>query len=182
MNRSPAVCYFATLLTASCLSTPTVDAAPMLGFVDNLDGSVTLQVITDAAGSVATEIGVTGGISASGGLQFTGASIADPAVFDTATPGNNPFTAGVTVGLFLDNLASNEIFASFGSGVLGVGVFDFLDINFVGTGTIDAFGLVAQQGVNNTGLTASIDVSFIPEPSCALLACLGSLACLATRR
>ena len=48
-----------------------------------------------------------------------------------------------------------------------------------GAGRLTASGLIAQAGVNNTGLTASIDA--IPEPTSALLVALG-LAGFAARR
>lgn len=163
MTRTTTMFTFLAALAAAA----TAVAQPSLNFVDNGPGSVTLQVVTDANGSVATEIAaVDGGLLGSGDITFTNAFIADPATFDTPNPGNNPITGTVTTGLDLSNIATNEIFASFGSGILGVGAFDFLTVEFTGTGTIDAFGIIAQQGVNHDVIT-SIDV--VPEPASALL-------------
>lgn len=164
-------------LLAALAASPAL-AMPSLQFVDNLDSSVTLQIATPDNGSLAAEVAVV--VDASPGLSITGVSIADPAVFDTANPGFNPFTGGITDGLYLDELASGQLFASFGSAVVPPGVYDFLAIEFSGEGTLTASGLVAALGVNNTGLTASIDV--VPEPTTAALAVLGGLAAVARRR
>lgn len=156
-------------------STPLLSLAqPSLAIVNNNDGSVTVQVVTDDSGSIATEItAVDGGFLGTGDITFTGAFIADPATFDTSNPGMNPITGGITEGLYLDALATNEIFASFGTGILGVGTFDFLTITYEGTGMIDAFGIIAQQGVNHDAFAS---ITIVPEPAAAslvALACAG---------
>ncbi len=152
-------------------------AMPSLQFVDNLDSSVTLQIATPSTGSLAAEVSVM--IDASPGLSITGVSIADPAVFDPPNPGANPLTGGTTFGLYLDELASGNLFASYGSAVVSPGAYDFLNIEFEGEGTLSASGLVAALGVNHTGLTASIDV--VPEPTTAMLGVIALLG-VSTRR
>lgn len=170
------------LAVLGCLSLATAAFAqpPSLNLVDNRNGSVTLQVVSNVDGSVATEITtVDGGLLGTGDLTFTGAFIADPSTFDFANPGNNPITGTITEGLFLDSLATNEIFASFGSVILTPGTFDFLTVTFTGVGRIDAFGEIAQQRISNN-VFASIDV--VPEPSSVALALLGCVRLARTRR
>ncbi|MEN1679064.1 MAG: PEP-CTERM sorting domain-containing protein [Planctomycetota bacterium] len=169
-----------TLCVASAMATLGVAQPPSLNLVDNFDGSVTLQIISNENGSVATGLtAVDGGLLGTGDITFTGAFLADPTTFDFEIPGNNPITGTVTEGLYLDSLATNEIFASFGSVILTPGTFDFLTITFTGAGRIDAFGEIAQQGVINN-VIASIDV--VPEPSTLALAVLGGLGAIRLRR
>ncbi|QDS98653.1 hypothetical protein [Adhaeretor mobilis] len=152
MNRT------ATLLTlvVAAVTASSTRAQPSLNLVDNGNASFTLQVVTDASGPIATEIATEeGGLVGTGNLTFTNVILADPAIFDVENLGHNPFTDTVTCGLNLDNISTNEIFASFGTGSLGVGVFDFLTVEFRGTGTIDAYGILAQQGVNHSVFTSS---------------------------
>lgn len=156
-------------------------AAPMIQFVDNMDGSVSLQVVTDVTGSLGAELAVA--VQSSPGLQITGATI-NTALFDDANPGDSPFIPGVMIGgdvtgLDLD-LVNNRFFAAYGSGDLGIGAFEFANVTYEGMGTIEAFGLVAQGGALNDGLTASIDV--IPEPTSALMTLAGIAAMAARRR
>ncbi|QDT69979.1 hypothetical protein MalM25_29230 [Planctomycetes bacterium MalM25] len=164
------------------LSAVPVCAAPMIQFVDNLDSSVTLQVVTDANGSLGAELAVV--VSSSPGLQLTGVTV-DTGNFDTANPGDNPFIPGSPVGgdtngLWTD-LPNGAVFAAYGSGNLGIGAFDFLTLQYQGTGTLEAFGLVAQQGQLNDGLSASIDL-VIPEPTTAVLALIGLVGIAGRRR
>jgi hypothetical protein len=178
MKRS----YLLISLCAAMALSATALAQPSLQFVDNGDSSVTLQVVVDATGSTASELLVTdAGLLGTGNIAFTDVYIADPAVFDTANPGNNPITGTVTNGLYLDDLATNEVFASFGSTIVGPGSYDFLTVEYAGYGTIDAIGLLAQLGVVHS-VTASIDVDAIPEPSTAVLLVVGSIAVWAFRR
>jgi len=115
---------FAATFVASFASANTY-VEPALNFVDNLNGSVTLQVVTESSGSVATEISaVDGSITGTGSLVFTNAFITDPSTFGWANPGNNPITGGITDGLYLDALNQNKIFASFGSGIRDPGSWD----------------------------------------------------------
>ena len=170
--------YKTTLLCSLlCLCTTPVLAQPLLTFVDNSDGSVTLQVIPSAPdSSIATEISTTVSV---GDVSLTNVSV-NSEVFDFENPGLNPFTETVTFGLWQNN---NDIFASFGSQILsGTEPVDFLHISFEGTGTIEASGLVADNGQVFTGLTASIEVSnVVPEPVSALLFCIGTLGLLGRR-
>ncbi|QDV75518.1 PEP-CTERM sorting domain-containing protein [Botrimarina mediterranea] len=154
MKRTFLLC--AAVFAAASLSP--VWAAPMLNFVDNNNGSVTLQVTPDAAllpGSLGAETALTvQGV----GVDFIGVSIADPAVWDFANPGSNPFTGTTTDGLYL-NLPLNQIFASYGSAVLNSPApTDFLTINYTGAGSILANGVVAQDGQNFSNLATSIVV------------------------
>lgn len=165
----------------AALTAASAHAAPMIEFVDNLDGSVSLQVVTDASGSLGAELAVA--VESSPGLQITGATI-NTALFDDANPGDSPFIPGVMIGgdvtgLDLD-LANNRFFAAYGAGDLGIGSFEFASITYEGVGTINAFGLVAQAGALNDGLTASIDV--IPEPTTVLLGALGLIGFAARPR
>lgn len=172
-------CLLLALLLAAAASAP-VFAQPSLAFVDNMNNSVTLQIVLDDTGSTASEItAVDGGLLGTGDITFTGAFIADPSAFDTPNPGFNPITGTVTDGLYLDALATNEVFASFGSAILSPGAYDFLTITYEGIGTIDAFGIVAQLGVSHD-VIASIDV--VPEPSAALLAGLALVGAFSRRR
>jgi hypothetical protein len=135
-----------------------VGAAPMLSFLDNNNGSVTLQITPDAA-LLPGSLGAETALSVQGiGIDFTGVSIANPAVWDTANPGSNPFTGSVTDGLYL-NLPLNQIFASYGSAVLNSAApTNFLTINYTGAGSILANGSVAQGAQNFTNLAASVMV------------------------
>ena len=165
---------------AAVLAASAAQATPMLGLVNNGNGSATVQITVDDSGSVATEISaVDGGLLGTGDLTFTGAFIADPGTFDIENPGANPITGTTTFGLYLDALATNEVFASFGSVILSPGTYDFLTVTFEGTGSIDAFGTVAQLGVNHS-LFASIDI--VPEPASVSLLALACAAPLWRRR
>lgn len=166
---------FPAAIVAALFAAPAC-AAPMLQFVDNLDSSVTLQVVTDAGGSLAAETAVE--VVAGPGLDLTSVVIADSGVWDTSNPGSNPFTNSVTFGIYED-FANDRLFVSYGSGVVSPGTYDFLTIGYSGTGTLEASGLIAQQGVNNQ-VGARIDL-VIPEPTTAVLAAIG-LAGFAGRR
>lgn len=159
-------------------------AAPMIQFVDNLDNSVTLQVVTDASGSLGAELGVA--VEASG-LTLTNATV-NTALFDDANPGDNPFINGLdnpiggdTTGLYVD-FSQGQVFGAFGSQVVGIGTFDFLTLEFEGMGTLNASGVVAQQGLLGDVLEASIAVAEIPEPTTGMLALLGLAGCVIRRR
>ncbi len=170
---------FALVAVGCLLFVSPAIAAPTIGFVDNLDGTVTLQVTPSGTGPIATELAAA--VSGLGGLDITAVALVDAATFDIALPGNNPFTGGVTNGLQVD-LVNDTIFASFGSIVLSsASPLDFLLISYTGVGTIDAFGLVAEGGQNFTGLAASIAVG-IPEPGTLLLAGLALLSGIGRRR
>ena len=149
---------------------------PTIQFVDNSDGTVTLQIVTEQPGSTASELAIA--VEVGGSLSIDDVFVADPSTFDTSTPGSNPFTGTVTNGLFSD-LGANQVFASFGSGPLGVGAFDFLTFDVSGLGTLTADGLVAQLGQLNSGLSASISV--VPEPTTLCLVA-GALAMAASLR
>lgn len=167
------------LFMAVCSVASHATALPTIQFVDNGNSSVTLQIVTDDVGVTASELSfLDGGVSASGSIQFTDAFIADPVSFDTPLPGNNPFTGGVTFGLYLDEIGDNRVFVSYGSAILNPGAYDFLTIEYTGGGTIQASGLVSTSSVLNDGLFASIRV---PEPTAASLSLLSVLG-LATRR
>lgn len=169
----------AALLAVVCASP--VLAAPSIQFVDNMDSSVTLQVVTDASGSLGAELAVE--VAASPGLTINSATI-NTAVFDTANPGDNPFIPGSPVGGDTTGLWTNfplgQVFASYGSGIVSPGTYDFLTLDVSGYGTLSATGLVAQLSVVNPGLTASI--TLVPEPSSALLLMAGALGLVARRR
>jgi hypothetical protein len=177
MKKTILLC--AAVAAVACVSP--VMAAPSIQFVDNLDSTVTLQVVTTANGSLGAELAVE--VSASPGLLITSAVI-NSAVFDTANPGDNPFIPGSPVGGDTNGLWTNfplgQIFASYGSGVVSPGTYDFLTLGVSGVGTLDAFGLVASQGQLNSGLSASI--TLIPEPMSAALVGLAAFAGFARRR
>lgn len=153
-----------------------VSAAPMIGFVDNFDGSVTLQVIPSGTGSLATEIAAT--VSVSNTVTITNVELADSIIFDTENPGANPFTGGVTFGLYEDG---NDIFASFGTGILmSSAPVDFLTLSYMGSGEIEAFGLLGEGGQLFENLSTSIVVSDatqnnIPEPASLFLVAAATL-------
>jgi hypothetical protein len=165
---------FRPLFTALCLftSAPLI-AAPSLQFVDHFDGSVTLQIVSDDVGSLGAELAVS--LEASPGLSITNA-IVNTAVFDTANPGDNPFIPGLpvggdTTGLFTD-FGAGQVFAAFGSGIVGTGNFDYLTLEYEGSGTLNTFGVVAQRGVVHD-VSAMIDVNSVPEPTGATLVAIG---------
>lgn len=161
--------YLLFAVTVVSLLTASSQAQPTIQFVDNLDQTVTLQIVTDASGSLAAELAVA--VQASPGLDITSA-VVNTAVFDTANPGDSPFIPGSAIGgdvVGLDfNDADDEVFAAFGSGVVGLGAFDYLTLGYQGAGTLDAFGVVAQLGVANQ-VSASIAVPTIPEPTTGVL-------------
>ena len=142
---------FALVAALSAMTAPAL-AVPSISLSET-GGTATLTVTATDTGSLAAEIL----LDATGGLMLTGASIAD-AEWDTANPGNNPLTGGVTDGLYLDELASGDIFVSYGSAVVPAGDYDLLTITTSGSGNLAASGLVAALGVSTTGLTADIDI------------------------
>lgn len=153
-----------------------VSAAPMIGFVDNFDGSVTLQVIPSGTGSIGAEIAAT--VTVSNTVTITDVELADPSIFDVELPGNNPFTGGVTVGLYENG---NDIFASYGSIVFtDADPVDFLTLSYTGMGEIEAFGLLGEGGQLFENLSTSIVVSDatqnnIPEPNSLFLVAAATL-------
>lgn len=166
-------------------------AAPVLQFVDNFDNTATLQVVTDATGSLGAEIAVE--IVTGPGLQITGATV-NTAVWDTPNPGDNPYIPGVKIGgdsmgLWTD-LANDRLFASFGSGIVGVGTFDFLTLDYSGFGSLEASGYVAQLGQLGGFLQAGYGTSNssgtfalgVPEPTTAALVGLALVGAPARRR
>lgn len=169
---------YALILSAvfSCAASWT-EAAPILQFSDNMDGTISLQVVTDDVGSLGAEVAVE--LSATPGLILTDVTV-NTLLFDTPNPGDNPFIAGSPVGgdsmgLWTD-FPNNRAFASFGTGNPGIGTFDFLTLSFEGVGEFQAFGLVAQAGQLNDGLFANFTV--VPEPTAiaALVGCLLTVA------
>lgn len=140
----------------------TAAAVPSIGIVDNLDGTGSIEITTTVDGALGAELT----------LELTGATLTgatpNTALFDDANPGDNPFIAGSpiggdTTGLGLD-LANNRLFASYGSGPLGIGTFTFLDFTYTGTGTGDAGGVVAQGGLLGADLSASSPLGNVVEP------------------
>lgn len=169
----------AAMAAVACVSP--VMAAPSIQFVDNLDSTVTLQIVTTGNGSIGAELAVE--VAASPGLLINSAVI-NSSVFDTANPGDNPFIPGSPVGGdstgLWTNLPLGRVFASYGSGIVNAGTYDFLTLGYSGSGTLQASGKVASQGGLTSGLTASIDV--VPEPTTAALVGLATLAAFARRR
>lgn len=151
-----AIRYAAALVAVAAMTPLGFGQLPTIQIVDNADGTASLEIVTSVDGALAAELALE--LVAAPGLVLTGATI-NTALFDDANPGDNPFIPGLpiggdTTGLGLD-LANNRLFASYGSGPLGVGAFTFLDFTYSGSGTVDAFGLVAQGGVLNDGLSTS---------------------------
>lgn len=141
----------------------TAAAVPSIGIVDNLDGTGSIEITTTVDGALAAELDLV----LSGGATLTGATI-NGTLFDDANPGDNPFIdgspiGGDTTGLGLD-LANNRLFASYGSGPLGIGTFTFLDFSYTGTGTGDAGGFVAQGGLLGADLNASSPLGDVVAP------------------
>lgn len=172
-------CVSAALLAV--LTSASAMAAPMIQFANDTGSSVTLQIVTDAVGSVGAELAVE--VQTSPGLMLTGAT---PNLTDFfPNPGDNPFIPGSpiggdTTGLFVDTNAG-QVFAAYGStAILQVGTFDFLTLDYTGSGSLDATGVVAQLGVLGDVLFATADVG-IPEPTTGFLALIG-LAGVAVRR
>lgn len=169
----------AAVAAVACVSP--VMAAPSIKFVNNLNNTVTLQVVTTANGSLGAELAVQ--VNTSPGLLITSAVI-NSAVFDTPNPGDNPFIPGSPVGGDTTGLWTNfpqgKVFASYGSGVVAPGTYNFLTLGVSGYGQLSASGLVAAQGQLNSGLSASI--TLIPEPTTAALVGLATLAAFGRRR
>lgn len=131
---------FACVAALSALIVSPALAQPSLNWVDN-GGSATLQIIPSGTGSIGAEIAVT----------FTdvidAAILADAVSFDTANPGANPFTGGDTTGLFTTNLASGEVFASFGSIVLASAIpIDYLTLDYSAAGSFSASSVITAEG------------------------------------
>lgn len=144
---------FACMAALIAITATPALAVPSLSFVDNLDGTVTLQITPSGTGSIATEIAVTAD------FDLTTAVVEDAVTFDTDNPGNNPQTATVTNGL-VNDLANDQLFASHGSIVLNSATaVSYLTIGYTGSGTISAAGLVAEGAANFTGLTANIMIA-----------------------
>ena len=150
---------FACVAALSAIFAAPALAVPSLSFIDNANGTVTLQVTPTGTGSIATEI-----LVSSADVDITSAILADAVTFDTTNPGNNPYTASVTTGLDLD-LPGDQLFGSHGSIVLASSsAVSYLTIGYTGAGTISALGLVAEGGTNTPGLTASIPVGASAHP------------------
>ena len=143
---------FACVAALSAMTAPAF-AVPSISLSDDGSGTATLTVTATDTGSLAAEIL----LDATGGLTLTGASIVD-AAWDTPNPGSNPLTGGTTVGLYLDELASGDIFVSYGSDVVTAGDYDLLDVTYTGGGNLAASGLVAALGVSTTGLMADVTI------------------------
>lgn len=177
MKRIILLC--AAVVAVACASP--VLAAPSFQFVNNFNNTVTLQVVTTGAGSLGVETAVTLAVPPT--IDLLGATV-NTSIFDTPNPGDNPFIPGSPVGgdsfgLALD-LPNDRLFASFGSGPVSPGAYNFLTIAYSGYGTITASGLVGAQGQLTSGLTASI--TLIPEPTTTALVGLATLAAFARRR
>ncbi|QDT67329.1 hypothetical protein MalM25_02260 [Planctomycetes bacterium MalM25] len=137
------------LLLTALLATPLL-AAPSVSLVDN-GGSATLNLVTDAPGALAAEIALELGP----GLTLVEATV-NETLFDDPNPGDNPYLPGSpeggdTTGLWIDT-EQNTLFASFGSGDLGVGAFEFLTFEYAGEGDASAVGVVAQKGMTHNVL------------------------------
>lgn len=145
--------HVARAIVITLLGVCPVSAGPVLGFIDNMDNSVTLQVTTNLTGSMGAEITV------DATMALTGAVIADPVVFDTPITGSNPLTGTSSVGLYLDQLATGDLFVSYGSDVVSPSTYNLLTISFNDPGSMLASGLVAQGETLFTGLTASINMT-----------------------
>ncbi|MEN0109326.1 MAG: PEP-CTERM sorting domain-containing protein [Planctomycetota bacterium] len=126
-------------------------AMPSLSWVDNT-GSATLQVTTPDTGSLAVEILIDADMTISN-------PVVNASIFDTPNPGNNSLTGGETTGLYDTDIASGDLFLSFGSDVVTPGSYDLLTIDYSGSGDIDASGLVAQLGVNTAGLLETLTIA-----------------------
>lgn len=96
--------------------------------------------------------------------------------FDTANPGNNPFTSSVTNG-YAASGGGTELFISYGSGGnLGSPV-DVVQIVTTPGGDLTWSGVVAQGGEN-----FQVSGTTVPEPGSIALLGLGGLALTARRR
>lgn len=155
---------FACVAALSAMATPAL-AAPSISIVDNLDGTGSVEVTIDAAGSLGAEIA----------LAFTDATLVDAtinsAIFDEANPGDSPFIPGTLVGGDASGLnvdaGAGEVFAAFGGADPGLGTFTFLDFTYTGSGTAQATGYVAQGGDLGDFLdTGAVDIGddIGPEP------------------
>lgn len=144
---------FACVAALSAIIAAPALAAPSLSFIDNEDGTVTLQVTPTGTGSIATEVFV------SADFDLTTAVMDNSAVFDYENTGNNPITSTITTGLQND-LGNDQLFASHGSIVFNSSAaVNYLTIGYTGVGTISASGsLLAEGGENFTGLSASIEI------------------------
>lgn len=158
---------YACLAALCAMSAPAL-AVPSISLVDNGSGNATLNVTTDAAGSLAAEIGITLGA----GLTLVDATV-NTTLFDDANPGDNPYINGLdnpaggdTTGLFTD-VGAGQIFAAYGSGDLGIGTFELLSFNYTGSDSADASGVVAQLGLVNDVL---MDTAVLGDAGSGLLA------------
>ena len=106
-------------------------------------------------------------------------------VWDTANPGNNPFTGTVTDGLWVD-LIGDRTFGAFGSIVLNsaapVDLFLFetsglasttIRYGMAASGSATLGARIAQGGINFDNYTGSTTV---PEPAAAILLVFGERA------
>ncbi|MGD9637325.1 MAG: hypothetical protein AB7G28_21895 [Pirellulales bacterium] len=118
-------------------------------------------------------------------------AIADPASWPLANPGNNPYTGGITDGIYID-LINDRSFAAYGSTYFTTGTSkSFLKITTAGSGaTTLRYGVaasgnpvngarIAQAGQNFDGYTGIVS---IPEPGAIVLALVAAVAVALPRR
>lgn len=130
-------------------------AVPSISVVDNGNGSATVQVVTDAPGSLAVELAIEltdqRCLPGESGLGET--VTVNSALFNDPNPGDNPFLPGSprggdTTGLWVDR-ENSRLFAAFGAGDHGIGSFDLLSFDYFNDPEYYASGIVAQAGQNH---------------------------------
>jgi hypothetical protein len=180
-------------LTLCCaLAAQAVDASPILTVAPsgisggnrlwavNISPDASLFGGSPPGGSLAVELA----FSVDDPVDLLGVVNATPAIWDTATPGNNPFTNTITTGLYV-NLINDQTFGAFGSTFLtSPSPVQLFTITTMGTGSTTLRYGTAASGTSAKGnIIAQAGQTFtytgvvsVPEPATFALAIIG-MAC-----
>lgn len=181
------IALLCALIAQSSQAAPTLSVFP-LGLNGSNNREWAVDVTPDSAllpGSMAVELAF-----AVDSTELLGVDV-NTVIWDTANPGNNPFTGTVTNGLWLD-LIGDRTFGAFGSIVLTTpGPQRLFTIETLGSGlTSVRYGeaasgvptkgdIIAQGGQNFVNYTGTVSV---PEPTSAVLLALAALVFAARRK
>lgn len=186
VKKLACIALLCALVAQSSQAAPILSVSP-LGLNGSNNREWAVDVTPDASllpGSMAVELAF-----AIDSTQLLGVDV-NTAIWDTETPGNNPFTGTVTDGLWLD-LIGDRTFGAFGSLVITTpGPQRLFTIETQGAGmTSVRYGeaasgvptkgdIIAQGGQNFINYTGTVSV---PEPTSIALLAVAGLA-MAVRR